>query len=546
MKLYLSSLVLTLITYSQIIKGFFQQDEWFGLSEYILRKGFGWYDLFGYFFAPSIVHYTPFTLMTLYATLSVFGINYSAYAVISITLHLVVVILLFVLLKKLFRSESLAGVGVLLFASFSSIHQATSWVMADIGTHGSTIFGILSIIFFVDFLETRSNNKFYYSIFTLFVSLMFKEITIGLFAILIFLLLGNKKFKTQQKTKYISKIIIFGILYVIARLIMIPFVSVQSGDAGLVFESQNYTKILYDFLTIPIKAISQSIIPIEIMRGLSEFVARLFPRTISSEIGSPAFEMFVVKRVLEFVSLSLSLIIGIWVLLKKNRTRTILLGVIWIIVNSFIFAFSPQRTGITSVIDSRNLYLVSIGAVLMLTTVFEKIRRRNKMASIIFISIILFPNLFFLNQNLSNFVKVSSVRKEILNHIKKIVPQLPQKVVIYTQSSQSYYGLPEDKKIMPFQSGFGQTLLVWYYQRNKFPKDFFEDRFLWEIDSQSYKEVNGVGFGYFRDLDLLKEAIKQYNLPKESVIAFKWISAENKLLDITIEVREKIYGQINK
>lgn len=539
MTLLFSSLMITVIFYWKVFYGFFQQDEWFGYSEYILRQGFDFVNLLGYFISPSTVHYTPFTIMTLYSTLSIFGMNYTPHAVISVSLHIIVVILLFVLLKNIFNSKFLAGIGTLFFASFSSIQQATSWVMADIGTHGSTIFGILSIIFFLDFLKSKINAKFYYSLLLLCVSLLFKEITIGILPIVIYLLWVNKSFSSIKKIKHIKEIIFCGVIYFLIRILMI--LNASGGMTEPVAMSLIYFKLLYDFVTIPVKAISQSVIPIEIMRSAAEFIAKLFPRSISNEIGSPAFETFVVTRVLEFVSLSSSLTIGIWVLLKKNRTNIVILGLIWIIMNSFIFAFSPQRTGITSVIDSRNLYIVSIGTVLLLTTVFEKIRRKNKITSIIFLTIILLPNLFYLNRNLSKLVMAGSVRKVILNHITKTVPKLPQKVVIFTQSNQSYYGLPEEKKIMPFQSGFGQTLLIWYYQKNEFPKDFFRDRFLWEIDSQGYKEIDEVGFGYFRDLDLLKETIKQYNLPKESVVGFYWDGKKEVIMDITEEVRTKIY-----
>lgn len=541
MKLIIISIITTSISYLKVLNGFFQQDEWLGYSEFILRRGYNLSNLLKCFFAPtSIAHYTPFTLAILYSNRYFFGMNYFPHAIISLTLHIIIVFLVYLLSKELMKSKFYAGIVTIIFASFSSGYQATSWVMADIGTHGSTIFGILSIISFINFLNNKNKKKFILSLVFLLISLLFKEITLGLLPVMIYLLWNNKLFKRVEKLKYTKRIIFSGVIYVLARISMVPMVSSQPSSTGLIFESQSKIKLLYDFVTIPIKAVSQSIIPIEIMRSLAEFTARLFPRSISSEIGSPAFEVFVVKRVLEFVSLSLSLIIVFLVSLKKNRTSIMILGLVWIVVNSLIFAFSPQRTGITSVIDSRNLYFVSIGASLLLTTIFEKIRRRNKIASIIFVSVILLPNLFFLNRNLSNFVKVSSVRKEILNHITKVVPQLPQKVVIYTQSSQSYYGLPEEEKIMPFQSGFGQTLLVWYYQRNKLPTDFFEDRFLWEIDSQGYKEIDGVGFGYFRDLDLLIDTIKQYNLPIESIVGFYWDGRRNTLEDISEELRVKI------
>ena len=159
--------------------------------------------------------------------------------------------------------------------------------------------------------------------------------------------------------------------------------------------------------------------------------------------------------------------------------------------------------------------------------------------------VVIIPNLYFLNQNLVEFTRRGEVRKSILTTIQLVYPDLPDKVVVYTQSNQPYYGLPPETKILPFQSGLGQTLLVWYYPTEKFPKEFFADRFLWDIEEQGYKEVGDHGFGYFRDLDLLRDAIGQYNLPGESVIAFSWDGKKNFLTDITQEVRNEIYDQEN-
>jgi len=215
------------------------------------------------------------------------------------------------------------------------------------------------------------------------------------------------------------------------------------------------------------------------------------------------------------------------------------------LLNSLIFAFAPGRTGVIFTIDSRNLYFVSVGSAIMLAAVLGEIKRNSRNRAILLFLIILIPNLYFLNKNLEIFAERGRVRKSILNSIVQTIPNLPNKVVIYTQSDQSYYGLPPEEKILPFQSGLGQTLLAWYYPTEKFPKEFFEDRFLWEIESQGYQEVGNRGFGYFRDKDLLREAIRQYNLPEESVVSFSWNGKRNLLTNITDEVRQEIYVQKN-
>lgn len=533
----------SLFFYSKILSGFFQQDEWFGFSEFILRKGFGFARLFQYFFEPKVGHYTPLTISTLYLDLSIFGMNYVPHAIISLILHLGIIVLVYKMFRLLFEKKHLAGVATVVFASFASIYQATSWVMADIGTHGATILGILSTIFFLQFIKTKNQKKFTLSLITLLISLLFKEITIGLFVIFLLLLWKFSRFSKKDKILFTKKIVFWGTFYALLRFIMILITPKYSGTSEVVFGPKSILMFLYDLVTIPVKSISQSLIPAQILKGISGFIARLAPEKITGEFGSPAFEVFIVKRVMEGISLLASLVIFVWVLIKKNFSKYHLLGITWIIINSLIFAFSPQRSGIKSLIDSRNLYFVSIGMAMIIASVYSKVKEKNNIKATLLLILIIILNLFFLNQNISDFVKVSKQRRAILDKITFLFPSLPDRVIFYTKSSQSYYGLPPESKIMPFQSGFGQTLLVWYYPKEKIPKEFFKDRFLWDIDSQGYKETQDRGFGYFRDMNLLKEAIKQYNLSEESVVAFSWDGHRNQLEDISKIVVNEIYAQ---
>ena len=138
---------------------------------------------------------------------------------------------------------------------------------------------------------------------------------------------------------------------------------------------------------------------------------------------------------------------------------------------------------------------------------------------------------------------IGNLRIEILNSIKKSYPTLPEKVIFYTDSNKSYYGLPDEDKIIPFQSGLGQTLLLWYYSDEKFSKVFFENKYLWGILSDGYKEIDDRGLGYFRDFERLKNAVNDNNLNPESVIAFRWDYYTNTLTDITREIRSKLKNE---
>lgn len=541
---FFSAIAVSFFSYINILNGFFQQDEWYGFSEFALRIGSSFGDLLKYIFAPSVVHFTPFTLAFLEAFLSAFGMNYQLAAIFSIAENLIVVILVYVLLKQIFKDRVSAGIGALIFASFASGYQATAWVMADVATHGATIFGIISIIQFLKYLERGVKNHFIFSLIALLVSIMFKEITLGLFLVMLFLAWSYGKRSKKERWSISKVVVIFGILYVVGRMVMIPFVTLKPGSM-LIVQSQSYPKLIYNTLVIPIKAIIQTFVPLTILLGISRQVATVFPVNVRSLMGTTEFEVFVLKRVFETISLSASLIIAALIILKRNKQKAAFLGLFWIIANSLIFSLASERSGAIFVIDSRYLYFPGIGAAILFTDILKNYLTKNKIVFWFLLLTILIPNIYYLNSDINLITERGELRNKILVHIRDIYPDLPDKTVFYVRSNQPYYGLPETLKIPPFQSGFGQTLLVWYYPIEKFPKEFFQNRFLWEIDSQGYKEAGNRGFGYFREEDLLKQAVKEYDIPMDSVFAFDWNGNMNILSDITKEVRHDLYDGKN-
>ena len=68
----------------------------------------------------------------------------------------------------------------------------------------------------------------------------------------------------------------------------------------------------------------------------------------------------------------------------------------------------------------------------------------------------------------------------------------------------------------------------------------FDNRYLWDIVEQGYRQIGNRGFGYFRDFNLLKDALKDNNLSSSNVVAYNYISGDNKLVNITDEIRQKL------
>lgn len=523
--------------YIRLLDGFFQQDEWFSYSWYILHKDLNIIDSLKFFFAPSVGHYNPFTNLLQHNLFSLIGMNYTNFALIGISLHLLVVITFYYFAKILFgKNSTIAFFVTLIFGLFASIYQGVSWVVADISTLLASFLGMVSAMFYVSFLKNKKTTHLLWSLVVLIVSLMFKEITIGLFILYFLFTIWNKKSKLTPK--YLYLIFSFGSLYFLLRLVMIFFPN-TTGDS-LATASQSINNVIYNLFTLPSKSIAQTLFPPNLIKYSIHALYRIF-----SVIPSD----FIVDKIISLSSNLIGTSVIIYVFLFQRKVKdfsyrfAIIFGLFWTIVNSFIFSISPESAGSLVVVDSRNLYFSSIGVAIVIVSVISSVVKYNFKRIILILIAIVLLNSYLLVDNLNKVIDTGRERKYILKQIILAHNNLPQKAVFFVSSNISYYGLPDDEKIPPFQSGLGQTLLVLYYQVENFPKSFYENRFLWDIKSQGYAEFENRGFGYFRNYDKLKEAVSKNNLDFTSVISFKWDYYTNTLTDTTDEVRNKLKNE---
>lgn len=540
---------LPIVLYFKLFGGFFQQDEWYGYSQYVLHKDLTAEELLMYFITPSVGHYTPLTIPVVHALFSFFGLNYQAFVLVSLVLHGVNLLLFLYLTKILFKNVICAVLATITFALLASHFQGTAWVIANISTHTASIFGLLSIIFFFKLLDTKKIRNLYISLTAFIVSLLFKEITIGLFFLMTLAIFIFRSKTSFEYKRWMSLTTLVFVGYILVRLLL-TLSPVQIKDTT-VFATQSTPKLMYNVLTLPFKAISQSILPQGQIRALSETATLILSEKLTGEKGSPAYEIFVVKKSMEIITLAISfsiLIISLYVFARRRNEYYVKVGVFglaWILLNSAVFSLAPEREGIISTIDSRYLYFVSMGTSVYLISMAMLVTRGNMWKVIQIVVLIASLNTFWLNKELNAFTQRGRIRKETLDQMKAAYPTLPQKVVFYTESDKSYYGLPPTERIIPFQSGLGQTLLASYYQTEKFPKKFFEEKFLWDILSQGYDEDESRGFGYFRDFSKLAQAVKDQKLNSENVIAFSYSSKDSSLEDITQDVRGRLEAYLS-
>ena len=543
------STIVVLLGYWRAFFGFFQQDEWLAFNRHILLSHKDGVSLFADIFLPSGPHYTPFSVLSINLLFRAFDLNYLGYFIVSMLLHLAVVFLVGKLARILLKDFKLSLAASVLFGLLASIYQATTWVVADIGTHGPTIFGLVCLIYFFKFLEGEK-NAYIISIVSLLISLLFKEIAVGLFILLpLYTILFTKK--VPNKKKFLSWIMILGFVYIVLRLVLVSSNAPQDKNRQL---DQSYSRddLIFNTITFPEKAISQSIIPSAALVNFSQKLASRLPDDVTGEKSTPEYDKFVLGSVVEATSGAIFLIISLiainlWVKNKKNNLgRAISFSLALIVINSLIFTISPEKWGKIAILDSRNLYFLSCGTAILLTTLFFGYAKKKQYLYRILFILLIVINFHWLNLSLDGLIADAEIRKNILSSIKKQHPRLPQKVIVFSESDKTFYGLPENERILPFQSGLGQTLLVWYYKDEKFPDDFLQNKFLWDIKDQGYKEVGGRGFGYFRDFEQMANTVVQNKIPQDSIIGFNYNSNEKNVTDISEEVRGRISGYLSK
>lgn len=553
-KLWLLIPLAVVVAYWQLPLTFWQQDEWhhFGV-EFIWRfKGFANF-IVSDVISPFGVRFLPFTQLANYFQFSLFGENPVGYSLISLTIHILNSLLLYLVTLKLTKEKRISLIASLIFAVAPSSSQAVTWLMQHTGTLTSLTFSLISVLFFVDYLEQKGDKKLFLSCLSLILAIGFKEIAFFLFPFLVYLTFLYRKGKEIKNINYkaAGAVILTGLAY--ATFVIWSFLSrPREESAVFIPRSGFFQTLIRRMFSVPLRVTAQSFFTEKLIYKTASFLSRLpIIKAGAPKVGSPQYDVFVEQVVTKRLMYLLGLLILGFAFLawrklkggKKNQVtkrRTILIALGFVVLSSFPLLFISPLAGNFVFIESRYLYVAIVGSSLLLAMIFENLFLKHKRIGWILLVTFLTLNIYQLNMQLKQQVSLGRTRKSILADIRARKPDLPDKVVFYTETDKSFYGLPADEKIMPFQSGFGQTLLVWYQSTENFPADFFEGDFLWPITEQGYKEVNERGFGYFRDYNRLQEAVESYKLPKDSVIAFKYDSISNNLIDITDEIRLKL------
>lgn len=551
------------LTFYRLPQAFFQQDEWatFGMMAIFDQAPIQALQIL----LPRTLldHFVPSTFLVDYLQHKLFNLQFAPYAFFSLSLHLINSILVYYFFKLLSKKQDLSLAASLIFATNSLGHQAVTWISTSTSTQGATLFGLISLILFTLYLESDQKRLrlLSLSLLSFLISLTFKENSIFIFLFLpFFLFLFARKGSPSQFKKLFSALFITFLVYLLLRGLVI--ISLPPVTNIPITEKSNpplLANLLYRLLINSFRTIPQSLLTTNFLLKLAQsFVFWNYPNFVAADgVPNPYLVESVGFDLICFVMTVVILTFAFFVSKSFQKTKAkeliqlLIFSLSFIVISASPFVFILGPAGYASIFEPRNLYLISVGSSFFLALIIlglsdwlsQKTTISTRSLFLFFLALLLLIHIKNIRNDIDQLVSVSQLRKSILNQIIADYPHLPEKVIFYTESDATYYGLPDEEKILPFQTGFGQTLLIWYHQHdNKFPLCMFTNQYEWlyQIEDQGYQYCQGRGFGYFRKMNELKTALKENNLSTESVIAFQFRAKDNSLEDIAEKIRKRL------
>ena len=130
-----------------------------------------------YFFNSDGFFYRPGTKTYFLLMYPVFWLNQVVYHAVSVALHIAVVVLLYILARKIFKNKLLAAGSSLVFLLLSSYLEIVLWVSGT-GHLFNAIFILLGLLLYILWTESKKNRYLFLSIIASLFSLMFHEMGI--------------------------------------------------------------------------------------------------------------------------------------------------------------------------------------------------------------------------------------------------------------------------------------------------------------------------------------------------------------------------------
>lgn len=534
-----------LLAYFLLFVQYFQQDEWHGFG-IILSQGVHYITLYRSIPELLLGDRVGARIIT-FGLFNIFHLNPLPYGLVALCLHTVNTFLVFILARKLTNKLSIGLLSALFFLVNEVGNEAYSWFGTMSGSATSVLLFLVSLYFFLRFIDTNKIKFVTVSAVVLWVSFLFKETSafaFALYPIIFFIYKKPTRKNIIEFTKRYSPFIAIGAGFLLFFAKTVLFIS---GDQANYVSSKNsfIPTILAHTLQYPLEGIIHTLFPNYFLFMLSAITTRI----IGFNIPTDSLEFLVASQGKFAEITTILLLIGfstaVFFILKKRWNKIPIASKKTLLISIFLamLSFAPYIVLNRSFayLDSRHYYMASVGVSIFLATFLLTLFTLSKGK---FRIIALFIGTLYLGMHTSTLLMDfklqgdrSYERRLFLKQTEQLVPMLSQKTVFYiTGDHAGYYGLPELK--VPFQSGLGHVLMVVYATRKHLDPAFFKEEtltkawdvgFLYDILGQGYREVNGQGFGYYYDHAELQKALEKKLFVKENIISL-YYEGENKRL----------------
>lgn len=539
---YCLIIIITLFTFFNLPKTFYQQDEWQTLGQN-LAGGMGIFAninplqlLFG--------EIRPLTLVMNLLFLGFFRFTVVPTAVFGILFQIINAALTFYLTDKITKNKLIALLASLFLVTNSVSHQAVTWASA-IGTLPATTLILAAVIYYLKYFEKEKKEYLLFGLISMILSLLFKGVGLFLFILLplMFFIYKIKSINVKNiiaVLKVNSWLLGFGSLMVLVRLGLF-FLRTENvaGQINIGSKSVILITTLSRMFLYPLTSLFQIFVPPLDLYSLTIPFAKMQYKFL---VGSPLTDLVAQSMVADmFAIVGSTLIIGFLAFMAYKYKNKIINRNIFFALSFLFLSFLPYvvLNRDSSYLSSRYFYVGVIPAGIIfgyLVYFLANIHKYLKWIIFTLVFLFLFHHLSIIRGDIDYQVKIGNERMAILNGIKSLYPSLGKNSIFYVTSNKQYSGDITN----PFQSGLGYILEVWYYDSGSIPKEYLKEDFLWDLGAEGYKKSGEYGFGYFQNIDKMTKEMKEKKISMKTVHGFYFDSKTQQVSDITNDLKTQI------
>lgn len=544
-------------TYRRLFFGYFEQDEWSSFAAGIIFFHLSFTDQLKNLFAVShvLTHFTPVINSFVLILQKLFGPNYLIFASYVYFLHLANTLLVYVLLKRISKSMIFASGAALLFGVHAVSSQAVLWIAGALGFQTALFFYLLSVLFYLFYLQKKSNKNLFLSVILFLCSVLSTEATLVLIVVYPVLYLAMKKTKLPHfRVKDVKHLFIFPALVLslfITKYVLL-LVNPHKHAEGFVFGtlSTHPEMVVIKILLFPLQALSQIFDYGGWVFGISRSVLEsMYPQLSSLPVSGQlqgSLMPDVLYLLLSTVLLMIFVLSGVIAMRSKEKKfgLLILLGLVVFFISILPYVPLPRAIGF---LENRYYYVPNLFASIFLSaTIFfwtKKIFARSESAATIACAVVIGLITLFNFAQIQNYYIIkegyANERKSLLKQLRVRMPALVGKENVFFFTGKGDDFLIPDLKV-PFQSGLGNILMVLYYNNSSLRPEILDDGFLYPHYSQGYREFRSYGFGYFYKEADLEKAVSRGEFSPDVVHAFFWNRETMELTDISDTVKKRL------